>query len=69
MSKHDQVHGAEVKKEELVITLVSKGHFLEKNINNSINIKGSIDKFIEPFNQEDMHNFCIKYNLYVFNKN
>jgi hypothetical protein len=67
MSKHDQVHGAEVKKDELVITLVSKGHFLEKNADNLINIKGSIDKFIEPFNQEDMHNFCIKYNLSVDN--
>jgi len=67
MSKNDQKHGAEVKKEELVITLVSKGHFIKKNMNNSINIKGSIDKFIEPFNQEDLHSFCMKYNLPVDN--
>lgn len=67
MSKNDQKHGAEVKKEELVITLVSKGHFIKKNINNSINIKGAQDKFIEPFNQEDLHSFCMKYNLPVDN--
>ena len=38
-----------------------------KNTNNTINIKGSIDKFIEPFNQEGLYYFCMKYNLPVDN--
>ena len=85
MSKYDQIHGAEVKQEALVITLVSKGHWLKNskiqnlenastynaslhnNNRNHIIIKGSFNKFIEPFNQEDMHNFCIENNLNVDN--
>jgi shikimate kinase len=68
MSKYDQVHGAEVSDEALVITLVSKGHWIKNlKIDNDIIIKGSNDTFIEPLNQEDMYLFCIKNNLNVDN--
>lgn len=79
MSKNDQVHGAEVNQEDLVVTLVSKGHWLEKiyisdlvdsrDYNHDflidVSIKGILHKFIEPFSQEDLHKFCMMYNLSV----
>jgi hypothetical protein len=78
MSYDDQVHGARVLDEKLVVTLVAKGHSLEKiKISNSKNSSlhshtrtviqenCALTSFIEPFNQEEMHNFCMTYNLSV----
>ena len=70
MSKYDQVHGAEVLNEAFIITLVSKGKWLKYN-NSTIILKNNKivnnDKFIEPYNQEEMHNFCMNYNLNIDN--
>jgi hypothetical protein len=63
LSKDDQKHGASVSKEGLVVTLIAKGHWIE--LIDKVQINGSAENFIEPYNQVEMHKFCLENNLLV----
>jgi hypothetical protein len=63
ISKFDQSHGAKVNREGLVTTMVAKGHWI--NMEKEFRIEGSINKFIETFDQNNMQTFCLENNLLI----
>lgn len=65
LSRFDQTHGAAVKREGLIVTLVGKGHWIYNRDSEPLSVKGSLRNFIETFSQLDMHTFCVENGLFV----
>lgn len=72
MAFFDQVHGAVVKKECMIVTLVGYSHKVsidmeQVQIATEVEIQNLIErtKFLNIFDQDSMHTFCLKYNLPV----
>jgi len=72
MAFFDQVHGAAVKKECMIVTLVGYNHKVsidmeQVQIATEVEIQNLMErtKFLNIFDQNSMHTFCLEYNLPV----